>query len=314
MKPALRQLLGSLGLLFLGMYASAGAETIAVVTSDNLTSTKRTISGARRVIASAHEQATFLEFLVTDPDHDRVLADSIRQSNPDLILTVGSRATEFAQANFAKTPIVFSAVLYPAISGFVETLASPGRNITGASLNISAQTQFIYFRELMPQIKRLGVLYTDNTASLIAPSKVLAEREGLELIPIKITDEKELPRALDSLTRTVDGIWSVADPRLFTPQATKFILMRTLKSGVPLMGFSRHVVASGALFALDFDYKAIGRQAGTIANQVLEGTSPGRIQVTAPDVIWFHYNEKTANLLNITVPERLAAVAKEVYR
>ncbi len=314
MKPALRQVLCGFGLLLFGFASDAVAETIAIVTSDNLTSTRRTISGARRVIADAHAEATFVEFLVTDAGHDSMLADSIRSINPDLILTVGSRATDFAKDNFSKTPIVFSAVLYPAISGFVETLASPGRNITGASLNISAQTQFMYFRELMPNLKRVGVLYTDSTASLIAPSKVLAEQEGLQLVPIKITDEKELPRALDSLVRTVDGIWSVADPRLFTPQATKFILMRTLKSGIPLMGFSRHVVASGALFALDFDYKAIGRQAGEIVNRVLDGTEPGRIQVTAPDVIWFHYNEKTANLLNITVPDRLAAVAKEVYR
>lgn len=314
MKPALRKLLGTLGLLCLCLASDSLAETIAIVTSDDLTSTRRTISGARRVIADAHETAVFLEFLVTDTDSDRRVADSLRRTNPDLILTVGTRATEFAKANFSRTPIVFSAVLYPSISGFVESLASPGRNITGASLNISAQTQFMYFRELMPGLKRVGVLYTDSTASLIAPSKVLAEQAGLTLVPIKINDEKELPRALDSLVRTVDGIWSVADPRLFTPQATKFILMRTLKSGIPLMGFSRHVVASGALFALDFDYKAIGRQAGGIANRVLDGTPPGRIQVTAPDVIWFHYNEKTANLLNITVPDRLAAVAKEVYR
>jgi putative ABC transport system substrate-binding protein len=314
MKPALRQVLCGFGLLLFGFASDAAAETIAIVTSDNLTSTRRTISGARRVIADAHAEAAFVEFVVTDAGHDSMLADSIRSINPDLILTVGSLATDFAKDNFSKTPIVFSAVLYPAISGFVETLSSPGRNITGASLNISAQTQFMYFRELMPNLKRVGVLYTDSTASLIAPSKVLAEQEGLQLVPIKITDEKELPRALDSLVRTVDGIWSVADPRLFTPQATKFILMRTLKSGIPLMGFSRHVVASGALFALDFDYKAIGRQAGEIVNRVLDGAEPGRIQVTAPDVIWFHYNEKTANLLNITVPDRLAAVAKEVYR
>jgi ABC-type uncharacterized transport system substrate-binding protein len=80
------------------------------------------------------------------------------------------------------------------------------------------------------------------------------------------------------------------------------------------MGFSRHVVESGALFAIDFDYKAIGRQAGEIASRILNG---GRIEdspVTAPDIRWFHYNERTAEYLNIKVPEELIAVAKEVYR
>lgn len=294
--------------------ASAGAQTIAFVTSDTLTSTKRTISGARRVISSEHNTAVFHEFLLGGELSEPALIDSLKKVKADLLIPVGSKATETVKTNFGNTPTVFSAVLYPAISGFVESLIRPGRQITGASLNISARTQFIYFKEIVPDLKRVGVLYTDQTASLIPPSKVLAEEEGLELIPIKINSEQEIARAIDSLANTVQGIWSVADPLLFTPQATRFIVMRTLKLGIPFMGFSRHVVSSGALFAIDFDYKAIGRQTGSIANEVLAGRTPGDISVTAPDVVWFHYNEKTADLLGIAVPDRLAVVAKEVYR
>ena len=83
---------------------------------------------------------------------------------------------------------------------------------------------------------------------------------------------------------------------------------------MPFMGFSRYVVESGALFALDFDYKAVGYQAGAIVNRILSGESPSAISVTRADVIWFHYNEATAKRINITIPEDLAAVAKEVYR
>jgi putative ABC transport system substrate-binding protein len=300
--------------LLLALASSLDAQTVAIVTSDSLTSTQRTISGATRVISQTHNEAKFYHFQITSPVTEGALADTIRGLHPNLIMTVGSRATAFSKEYFSSTPVVFSAVLYPAMSGFVETLQSPGRNITGASLNISAQTQFIYFKEIIPDLKTVGVLYTENTAMLIPHAKILAEQEGLTLLPIKIEHEHELPGAIDSLAKTVDGIWSVADPRLFTPQATKFILVRALKLGVPFMGFSRHVVASGALFALDFDYKAIGRQAGRISVRILDGTPPGQISVTDPDVIWFHYNEKTARMLGITVPESLAAVAKEVYR
>jgi len=297
-----------------GLAPSAGGQTVAFITSDSLTSTKRTISGARRVISGEHDQAAFHELLLSERLPESALVDSLQKLGPDLLIPVGSRATELARDHFSSTPTVFSAVLYPAISGFVESLVRPGRQITGTSLNISARTQFIYFKEIVPDLKRVGVLYTDQTASLIPPSKVLAEEEGLELVPVKINSESELARAVDSLARTVQGIWSVADPLLFTPQATRFIVTRTIKQGTPFMGFSRHVVSSGALFAIDFDYKAIGRQTGHIANRVLDGTRPGDISVTAPDVVWFHYNEKTADLLGISVPDRLASVAKEVYR
>ncbi len=80
------------------------------------------------------------------------------------------------------------------------------------------------------------------------------------------------------------------------------------------MGFSRNLVESGALFALDYDYKDIGRQAGKIALQVLSGKSPAAIPVAVPGIIWFHYNERTASHIKVKIPEELVAVAKEVYR
>ena len=112
----------------------------------------------------------------------------------------------------------------------------------------------------------------------------------------------------------MQGIWSVADMNLFKEKTTRYILINTLRKRIPFMGFSKYVVESGALFALDFDYKAVGRQAGHIVNKILSGKSPATTKVTTADVIWFHYNEKTAERINITIPEELVAVAKEVYR
>ena len=303
-------------LLVVGVSAVAGkAQNIVIIAGDSLTYTARTISGAKRIVSRQNEAALFHEIYLnqTEANHQKYV-DSIRMLNPDVILTVGSASTRFAQKNFTNTPIVFSAVMYPAISGFVETLGRPGRNITGASLDIPADIQFRYFRKIIPQLTKIGVMYTTNTASLIPPSMVVADQMGIQLVPIKIEDVKEIPRALDSLARTVDGIWSVADPNLFSPQSTKYILLNCLRKGVPFMGFSRYVVESGALFALDFDYKAIGRQAGEIVNKVINGADPGSIPVSDPDIIWFHYNEKTAEHLNLVMPGELVAVAKEVYR
>lgn len=191
---------------------------------------------------------------------------------------------------------------------------APGSNTTGASLTIAPDIQFKYFKRIVPGLKTIGVLYTSSTASLIPASKIVADDLGFRLVSLQVNGERELPPALDSLTRSCDGIWSLADPILFSPQATKFILLNTLKSGKPFMGFSRNVVESGALFALDFDYKAIGRQAGAQISQILHGTRPGDIPVTSPDIIWFHYNEKTAQRLGVAIPKDLVAIAKEVYR
>jgi putative ABC transport system substrate-binding protein len=299
----------------LGIPSYATGQSIVVITGDNLKYTGRTISGARSVIRNDHTDAVFHEFNLNDlgltPNQ---CVDSIKRLRPALILTVGSAATRFAQTRFDNTPIVFSAVMYPAISGFVSSLRRPGSNLTGTSLDIPADIQFAKFKHIIPSLKRIGVLYTGNTAPLIKPSKTVARKMGLTLVPIRIDDLKEIPKALDSLARSVDGIWSVADPNLFSPQSTKYILLNSLRRGLPFMGFSRYVVESGALFALDFDYKAIGRQAGGLANRILQGEKPGDLPVTVPDIIWFHYNEKTAQHLNCSIPDELVAIAKEVYR
>lgn len=281
-----------------------GEVHIATLTSDTLTSTTRTLQGARNVILQQNDKVIFHHFTCGSAAHTSTVVDSIVQINPTLILTVGTVATDMAKKEFPNTPIIFSSVIHPELSD----------NMTGASLDIPVSIQFKYFKKIIPNLKRIGVLYTPETEHLVKEAKIAALAEGIELVPVTVHENKDLPSALDSVSAHVDGIWSVPDPQLFTPQSTRYILLNTIRRSIPFMGFSRNVVESGALFALDFDYKAVGMQAGRIVNQVLGGQSPGTIEVSSVDVIWFHYNEKTAKLINVAIPDELIAVAKEVYR
>ncbi|MFQ5498465.1 MAG: ABC transporter substrate-binding protein [Candidatus Zixiibacteriota bacterium] len=302
-------------LCFAMSVAASGLHRVAVVTSDTHASSKRTVNGAKKTIKREYPDSEFRQFQINRNDaSNRKIVDSIRLFNPSLILTVGSSATEFAREHFDDVPTVFAAVMYPELSGFVESLNRPGGKMTGASLNVPVTVQFNYFKQVVPHLRRMGVLYTKNTASLIPPARIVAHEMGIELVSVLVNKARDLPKSLDSLAATVDGIWSVADPVLFTPQSTRYILLNTVRKGIPFMGFSRHVVESGALFALDFDYKAIGFQAGEIACAILDGAKPANIRVTSADVIWFHYNENTARRLKLDIPEELIAIAREVYR
>jgi putative ABC transport system substrate-binding protein len=301
-------------LIVSGEVRADGEVHIATLTSDTLTSTTRTLQGARNVILQQNDKVIFHQFTCGSATHASSVVDSINRIHPVLILTVGTVATDMAKREFPSIPIIFSSVIHPELSGFVETNKQPNANITGASLDIPVDIQFKYFKKIVPNLKRIGVLYTPETENLIAQAKEAARAEGIELVPVTVHENKDLPSALDSVSAHVDGIWSVPDPQLFTPQSTRYILLNTIRRSIPFMGFSRNVVESGALFALDFDYKAVGMQAGRIVNQVLGGQNPGRIEVSSVDVIWFHYNEKTAKLINVAIPDELVAVAKEVYR
>ncbi len=295
--------------------AYARSKNIVILKGDDMTATSRSVQGVRTIVKRQHPDAEFHVLAVSFiSESDRQVIDSIKVLQPQVIVTVGSSATRLARDNFVDIPIVFCAVKYPVLSGFVNSLQQPGGNITGASLNIPTEVQFSYFKRIIPNIKRLGVLYTHNTADLIPPAREIAARQGMTLVPLLVESNKDLPGAIDSLASVVEGIWSVADPNLFSSKSTRFILLNALRKRIPFMGFSRNVVESGALFALDFDYKAVGFQAGEIANKILAGARPDTIAVTNADVIWFHYNENTAKHIDVTIPDELVAVAKEVYR
>jgi len=300
-----------------GFSGTAWAQDIrlAIVYSDSLESTLRTIRGIKSAITLQYATTAFDEYLLSS---DAAVAEknieTVAESKPRLILTIGTFATQAVSEKIKDRPIIFSAVLNPETSGFVKSLNSPGGNITGASLDIPPDIQFNYFKRVIKELKKIGVLYTRETENLIPPAKAVAQALGLELTAIKIESEKEIPEALEKLSGLVDGIWSVADGQIFSPSSTRFILLNTLRKGKPFMGFSRNLVESGALFALDYDYKDIGRQAGKIALEVLSGKPPSAIPVAVPGIIWFHYNEKTAKHISVVIPDDLASVAKEVYR
>ncbi len=304
-------------LFFSAVAGKCQAESIklALVYSDSLKTTQRTIRGIKSTISSTYENAEFRDYpVISGLEEIDGLVNEIKEFDPRMILTVGSYATEIISERIDNKPIIFSAVLNPETSGFVQSLNNPGGKLTGASLDIPADIQFKYFKQVINGLKSIGVLYTDETENLIPPARVLAKQAGLTLHAIKIDSEKEIPEALDSLNKIVDGLWSVADFNIYSTRSTRFILLNALRNGKPFMGFSKNLVESGALFALDYDYKDIGRQAGRIANEVISGKPPSAIPVAVPGIIWFHYNEKTAKHINVEIPPDLAAVAKEVYR
>jgi putative tryptophan/tyrosine transport system substrate-binding protein len=305
----------ALGLFLLGGAGYAQEVKLALVYSDSLETTLRTIKGIKSTIILQYATTSFSEFYI--PSSTAAVdknVDEIAKTDPRLILTVGSYATRIVTDRIKDKPIIFSSVLNPETSGFVKSLSSPGGNVSGASLDIPPEIQFNYFKRVIKSLKKIGVMYTSETENLIAPAKVMAQAIGLDLIAVKIESEKDIPTALEKLIPQVDGIWSVADGHIFSPTSTRFILLNALRSGKPFMGFSRNLVESGALFALDFDYKDIGKQAGKIALEVLSGHSPSTIPVAVPAFLYFHYNEKTAKHISVTIPDDLAAVAKEVYR
>ena len=291
---------------------SAVAPTVVIIK----TGTPKPFEIATRAITAAlRATARQPEILTFDLEGEEANAAGIfarvQRAKPDLIVTMGSLATKSALANSTTEPIVFSMVLYPAESGFLDARA----RVTGASLDIPVDVQFAYVQRLLPKARRVGVLFHPaETGTVIQAARAAATKRGLTLVAKPITEHDDVVDAMETLMEQVDVVWSVADGYVFTPQATPALILASLRRGVPLIGLSSAHVRAGALAAIYCDYDDVGEQTATLVRRVLEGESPGSLPVTTPRRVGLALNLRTAERLRVTLPPDVAAEAEETVQ
>jgi putative ABC transport system substrate-binding protein len=293
----------------------AQEKRIVIVKSSSSTPFLQAEEGFKKEIRKSEIEALLMEYdLSGESEGEDQIAQKIEDLKPDLIVTIGSRSTAVVSQRIKDIPIVFSMVLNPVSSGFVQNMISSGNNLTGASLDIPLRIQLEKFKLIVPKLKRLGVLFTRDSKPVIIEAQSLCKEIGVELVGELISSEKEIPGAVEALAQEVDGLWAVADTVIFTPQSTQYILLYTLRNGLPFMGFSTSFVKAGALFTLACDHKDVGRQAGELALRVLSGEKPSQVPITIPRMIYLCLNLRTAEQIDLMIPEKIVSVAKEVFK
>jgi len=243
-----------------------------------------------------------------------VLKD-IKEERPKVIMTFGTVATELVMMDVKDTPIVFSTVLNPEESGIVNSLTSPGGNVTGASLDIPVEAQFSYILNMVPAVKKVGVLYNPKETGLIVErARATASRMQIQLIAEPVNSETDLPKAIDTLFRQVDVLWSVADATVFSLPAIQKIIVETIRYKIPFMGISPSFVKAGALFSVKWDDIDIGRQAGEAVVKIISWRENiSDIPVASPREVSISINARTARTIGLTIPDKVLKRA-EVFK
>jgi putative ABC transport system substrate-binding protein len=288
---------------------------IAVLKSRNSPLYDAALVGFHRALRDKRIQASVLEFDMCGDTGS--LVKKIRGDRPALIVSAGTLATELAKNEFKELPVLFCMVLNPVSSGLVKSMEHPGENITGASLDISSRQQFEVVKTVLPQAKRIGVLYSPRTTTpLIKEATATAAAAGFKLIAIPVPSESDLPQALQSLEKTkIDCLWAVSDGMVFSSlKSIQHIILYTLHNDIPFMGLSSSFVKSGALFAITSDPQDNGYQAGEAAARILAGQSASAIPVSVPRKTFVSINLKIAHQIKMTVPADVLAHAQEVMQ
>lgn len=245
------------------------------------------------------------------------ISDSFASGKVDMICAIATPTAQSAYNAAMDTgiPVIYTAVTDPVEAELANEDKTPVGEITGTSDKLPVEAQLKMMRQLLPDAKKLGIMYTTseaNSVSTIKEYKSLAGEYGFELIEKGITVTADVALAADDLLSQADCITNLTDNTVVASLPT--ILEKANEKKIPVFGSEIEQVKAGCLAAEGIDYIALGKQTGKMAAQVLKGEKKASEMkfelITEPG---FYVNNKVAKNLGIAVPKELADSAMESF-
>jgi putative ABC transport system substrate-binding protein len=248
------------------------------------------------------------------PERYAEIAAEFVRLKVDVIVTVGSAVPIIKQATSA-IPIVFAVGIDPVGSGLVASLARPGGNVTGLSIqaNELAGKRLELLREIVPQLRRLAIVFNaDNTQPVLEMGETQAEarRLGLEVAPRAIRRAEDITVAFQDLKTKADAIYVAVDQLIVANRTT--ILAAATGERLPTVFSTRDFVKAGGLMSYGPNYSDLFRHSADYVDKILRGTKPGEIPVEQPTKFELVVNLTTAKALGLTIPGSFLLRADEV--
>jgi ABC-type uncharacterized transport system substrate-binding protein len=233
----------------------------------------------------------------------------------DVIVTWASAPVLAAKQSTALIPIVFAAQMDPVGAGVVASLARPGGNVTGMSIQQTdtAGKRLELLREVVPNLGRLAIM-----ANVGAPGAILEMREvdatartlGLEVTTREIRQAEDISPAIEGLRSRADALYVATDPLVFNNRIQINSLAQN--GGLPTIYGAREYVDAGGLMSYGPNWTDLFRRAAEQVDKILRGAKPADIPVEQPTKFDLIINLKTAKALGLTVPPSLLGRADEV--
>jgi ABC-type uncharacterized transport system substrate-binding protein len=249
-------------------------------------------------------------------DRIRQFAAELVALAPDVILSSGSPSVAAFQQATRTVPVVFVTVVDPVSSGFVDSLARPGGNITGFALyeySISGKWLAL-LKEIAPSMTRAAVIRDPALTAgggQLGVIQAVAPSVGAEVIPVNVRDAGEIERAITAFARSPNGGLIITASTLAGVHRDLIVALAArhkLPAVYPVPYFAR----SGGLISYGPDSVDQYRRAASYVDRILKGEKPADLPVQAPTKYELVINLKTAKALGLEVPPTLLARADEV--
>jgi putative ABC transport system substrate-binding protein len=233
----------------------------------------------------------------------------------DVIVTSATVVVIAAKQATSVIPIVFAAASDPVGTGLVASLARPGGNVTGLSLQFTdlAGKRLELLRAVLPDLRRLAILANASspaTALEVAEVQAMARTFGLKVAAPEVRQTEDIAPAFEALKGRVEALYVVNDPLVDTNGVR--INTLALAARLPTLHGDREHVAAGGLMSYGASFTDLFRRAGDLVDKILHGAKPADIPVEQPTKFDLVINLKTAKALGLDIPPTLLALADEV--
>jgi putative ABC transport system substrate-binding protein len=233
----------------------------------------------------------------------------------DVIVTAGTVPVAAAKQATSAIPIVFAAAGDPIGTGLVASLAHPGGNLAGLSVqqSDSAAKRLELLREIVPGLRRLAILvHVDNPATALdlREAEAAARTLGLEVVPAEVHRADDIAPAMAAAKGRADALYVATGPLLNNDRVR--IAALAIEARLPTMCGIRECVESGGLASFGPSIPDLFRRAADYVDKILHGAKPADIPVEQPTKFALTVNLATAKALGLRIPESFLVRADEV--
>jgi putative ABC transport system substrate-binding protein len=246
----------------------------------------------------------------------RSAATNLVELNPDVIVAQGARVIPILMQLTRSIPIVTPSGSEPVERGYAESLARPGRNVTGfATIEFSVVGKMLQtLKEIAPNVAQVSMIYNpENPAGplFVRQFESAASPLGVKPIIAHIHGPADIERATAAAAAQPDGGFFV--PLDVTISAFMEETIATVaRHRLPAIYSERVFVTSGGLVSYGTDRVELYRRAASYVDRILRGEKAADLPFQQPTKYELVINLKTAKTLGLTIPPNLLFTADEV--
>lgn len=273
-----------------------------------------------QMAAEGFIQGENVEYDYRNAGGDMTVAASIAQKfvtdDVDLIMAISTPSAQACvrAAEDTDIKIVFGSVTDPVAAGLVDSWENPGGNVTGISDWADVGTQIQLVVDIVPGVKKLGVIYNAGEVnSKVQVDDLKRVAPGLnitEIVEAPAAATADVQAAAQSLVGRVDAIWVPTDNTVVS--AFEAVVGVCEEYDIPLFAADIDTVKRGAIGCPGIDYYQLGKECGQVAARILRGENPADIPVKKVDMTGLLLNPAAAERMGVTIPQSVLDRATEI--